>query len=100
MGADFSRWITHFTREVYRNWIMPQPALMGMRGHVDIEFRVERDGTLSLCRVLNSSTNVAMDRAAKYALESSQFLPLPDDYGPSSVTMRASFFYNEAPSGS
>jgi TonB family protein len=71
-----------------------------MRGHVDIEFRVERDGSLSLCQVVNSSTNVGMDRAAKNALESSRFLPLPDDYGPPSVTMRASFFYNEAPSGS
>jgi TonB family protein len=100
MGADFSKWVTQFTREVYRNWIMPQPALMGMRGHVDIEFRVERDGSLSLCQVLNSSTNVAMDRSAKNALESSLFLPLPDDFGPPSVTMRASFFYNEAPSGS
>jgi len=100
MGADFSRWITHFTREVYRNWNMPQPALMGMRGHVDIQFTVERDGSLSQCQILNSSTNIAMDKAAKYALESSRFLPLPDDYGPPSVTMRASFFYNEAPSGS
>jgi hypothetical protein len=41
-----------------------------------------------------------MDRSAKNALESSLFLPLPDDFGPPSVTMRASFFYNEAPSGS
>jgi TonB family protein len=100
MGADFTVWINHFKNEVYRNWILPQPALMGMRGHVDIEFRVERDGSLSLCRILTSSTNIALDRAAKNALESSRFLPLPDDYGPPSVTMRASFFYNEAPAGS
>jgi TonB family protein len=100
MGADFTLWINHFKNEVYRNWIMPQPALMGMRGHVDIEFTVERDGSLSQCRILTSSTNPALDKAAKNALESGRFLPLPDDYGPPSVTMRASFFYNEAPAGS
>ncbi len=101
MGADFSAWITHFTREVYRNWIMPQPALMGMRGHVDIEFTVERDGSLSQePRILVSSGIPALDKAAKSALESSTFLPLPADYGPKSVTIRASFFYNEAPAAS
>ena len=100
LGADFTLWINQFKNEVYRNWILPQAALMGMRGHVDIEFRVERDGSLSLCQVLTSSTNSALDKAAKNALESSRFLPLPDDYGPPSVTMRASFFYNEAPAGS
>ena len=99
-GADFTPWINHFKNEVYRNWIMPQPALMGMRGHVDIEFTVERDGSLSLCRILTSSTILALDKAAQKALESSNFLPLPDDFGPPRVTMRASFFYNEAPAGS
>jgi TonB family protein len=100
MGADFSLWITHFTREVYRNWIMPQPALLGMRGHVDVDFTVERNGSVSLCRVITSSGNAALDKAAKNAIESGRFLPLPDDYGPPYVTMRATFFYNEAPSGS
>jgi TonB family protein len=71
-----------------------------MSGHGELEFRVERDGTLSLCRILNSSGIVAMDRSVKNALESSQFLPLPDDYGPSSITFRIRFSYNEAPSGS
>jgi TonB family protein len=71
-----------------------------MRGHVDIEFTVERDGSLSLCQILTSSTVSSLDKAAKNALESSRFLPLPEDYGPPRVTMRASFFYNEAPAGS
>ena len=50
-GADFTAWINHFKNEVYRNWIVPQPALMGFRGHVDIEFMVERDGTISSLRI-------------------------------------------------
>jgi periplasmic protein TonB len=100
LGADFTVWINHWKNEVYRNWIMPQPAIMGTRGHVDIEFTVERDGRLSQCRILMSSGTPALDKAAKNALESGRFLPLPSDYGPKSVTMRASFFYNEGPGAS
>jgi TonB family protein len=100
MGADFTVWINHFKNEVYRNWILPQPALMGMRGHVDVEFTVERDGSLSNLRLVTSSGNPALDKAAMNSLSSSRLLPLPSDYGPTNVTMRASFFYNEGPAAS
>ena len=100
-GADFSLWINTFKNEVYRNWIVPQPALLGSaRGHVDFEFTVERNGSMSALRMLKSSGTNALDRAAQFALSGSRFLPLPDDYGPPRVTMQVSFFYNEAPQGS
>jgi len=51
-GADFTSWINQFKNEVYRNWIVPQAALLGFRGHVDLEFSVERDGTLANLRML------------------------------------------------
>ena len=76
-GADFTLWVNHFKNEVYRNWIVPQPALMGFRGHVDFEFTVERDGTMSALRMLKSSGTPALDRAAQNALAGSRFLPLP-----------------------
>ncbi|HVQ31050.1 MAG TPA: TonB family protein [Vicinamibacteria bacterium] len=97
MGADFTAWLQQFKTEVYRNWIMPQAATFGIRGHVDIEFTVERDGSLSQCRILTTSGNPALDKSAKNSLESSMFLPLPSDFGPKNVTMRASFWYNEGP---
>jgi protein TonB len=100
-GADFSLWINTFKNEVYRNWIVPQPALLGSaRGHVDFEFTVERNGSMSALRMLKSSGTNALDRAAQFALTGSRFLPLPDDYGPPRVTMQVTFFYNEAPQGS
>ena len=99
-GADFTRWINHFKNEVYRNWIVPQPALLGFTGQVDFEFTVERDGTMSALRVLRSSGTVALDRAAQNALSSSRLLALPDDYGPPRITMPVTFFYNEGPQGS
>jgi protein TonB len=99
-GADFTVWINHFKNEVYRNWIVPQPALLGFRGHVDIEFTVERNGTLSSLRQLKSAGQPALDRAAANALLGSRLLPLPADYGPSSVTIQVTFYYNEGPSQS
>ena len=99
-GADFTLWINTFKNEVYRNWIMPQAALFGFRGHVDFEFTVERDGSVSALRMLKSSGTPSLDRAAQNALTSSRYLPLPDDYGPPRVTMQVTFFYNEAPQGS
>ena len=55
---------------------------MGFRGHVDIEFTVERDGAVSEVRLLKSSGTPALDRAAQNALPSSRLLPLPADYAP------------------
>ena len=99
-GADFTLWINRFKDEVYRNWIVPQAALFGaVRGHVDFEFTVERDGSVSALRLVKSSGTASLDRAAQNALSSSRLLPLPDDYGPPRVTMTVSFFYNEAPQG-
>jgi len=99
-GADFTRWVNHFKNEVYRNWIVPQPALLGFRGSVQFEFRVERDGTMSDLRMLRTSGTTALDRAAQNALTGSRLLPLPADYGPPRITMQVTFFYNEGPQGS
>jgi periplasmic protein TonB len=99
-GADFTRWVNHFKNEVYRNWIVPQPALLGFRGRVDFEFTIERDGTMTGLRMIHSSGTPALDRAAQNALSGSRLLPLPDDYGPQRITMQVTFFYNEGPQGS
>jgi len=63
-GADFTVWINHFKNEIYRNWLMPQAVLLGIRGHVDLEFTVERDGSVTNVRLLKSAGNPALDKAA------------------------------------
>jgi protein TonB len=100
-GADFTLWINRFKDEVYRNWTIPEAANLGAaRGHVDFEFTVERDGTMSSLRMLKSSGTASLDRAAEFALRGSRLLPLPDDYGPPRVTMQVSFHYNDVIQGS
>jgi protein TonB len=97
-GADFTAWINHWRTEVYRNWIVPQAVLYGFRsGHVDFEFTVERDGTMSALRMLKSSGVGALDRAAENALRGSRYLPLPGDYRPPRLTLQVTFLYNETP---
>jgi protein TonB len=98
-GADFTVWLQHFKTEVYRNWIVPTAAIMGFGGHVDLEFTVERDGTMTNLRMLKSSGTPALDRAAQNALLGSRFLPLPNDFGPPRVTMGVTFFYGSGPQG-
>ena len=49
----------------------------GFTGHVDFEFTVERDGSVSALRMLKSSGTQSLDRAAQYALSSSRYLPAP-----------------------
>jgi TonB family protein len=92
-GADFTEWINHFKDEVYRNWIVPQSALLGFKGDVDLAFVVARDGTLLDLTLERSSGTPALDRAARYAISGSRLLPLPADYGPNQITMRVRFIY-------
>ena len=99
-GADFTVWINHFKNQVYRNWIVPQAALLGYRGHVDFEFTIERDGSMSALRMLKSSGTSSLDRSARNSLTASRYMALPDDYGPPRVTMQVAFYYGEAPRGS
>ena len=99
-GADFSVWINDFKNQVYRNWNIPQSVMLGYRGHVDFEFTLERDGSMSALRMLKSSGTSSLDRAARNSLTASRFMALPDDYGPPRVTMQVTFFYNEGPRGS
>lgn len=95
-GADFTAWINQFKNEVYRNWIVPQSALLGARGHVDVAFVVRRDGTVESLVIAKSSGVAALDRAAANAIRSSRLPPLPADYRPDRFPIEVTFFYNEA----
>ena len=98
-GADFTVWLDRFKNEVYRNWLIPQAVLLGIRGHVDLEFTVERDGSVTGLKLVKSIGNAALDKAAANAILAGRFLPLPSDFAPPRVTMQVSFFYGEGPQG-
>jgi TonB family protein len=99
-GADFTVWLNQFKNEVYHNWIIPQQQLVGFRGHVDLEFTVERDGTTSSIRMVKSSGTPSLDPAAENARRGSRFLSLLRNFVPGQVTTQVTFFYDEKPRGS
>jgi TonB family protein len=94
-GADFTAWINHWRNELYRNWIAPEAAVLGyFNGCVAaFEYVVERDGSVSSLRLMNSTGSRAMDKAAENALRGARFLPLPQDYAPPRVKMGLAFLY-------
>ncbi len=97
-GADFTLWINHFKNELYRNWSERGAAIPdSIRGHVDFEFIIERNGSMSALRMLKSSGISSLDQAAREVLSASAFNELPNDYKPPRVTMQVTCFYNEAP---
>jgi periplasmic protein TonB len=100
LGADFTSWINRFKNEVYRNWIVPQVAMIGWRGEVEFDFTVGRDGSMTNLTMLRSSGTPSLDRAARNALMGAILMELPADYGPPSVTMRVTFYYGTPPQGS
>jgi TonB family protein len=96
-GADFTEWVQRFKNEVYRNWILPPSAALGGTGQVDFEFVVDRNGTMTEVRLLESSGTPSYDRAARNALLASLLLPLPKDFAPATVAMRVGFVYGMRP---
>jgi len=97
-GADFTQWVQRFKNEVYRNWILPPSAALGIGGgEVDFEFVVDRSGRMTDVRMLDSSGTASLDRAARNALLASLLLPLPADFAPATVTMKVGFVYGMRP---
>jgi TonB family protein len=89
-GADFADWVAAFKVTVGQQWrVLEHDAA----GKVDLEFVVERDGSMSAMRVVESSGSLSLDRAAASALGTSRFLPLPEAYPSQSVMMRVSLVH-------
>ena len=90
LGADFADWVAAFKLTVGQQWGLIEDAAAGK---VDVEFVVERDGSMSAMRVFESSGSLSLDRAAVTALGSSRFLPLPEAYPSESVMMRVTLVH-------
>ena len=90
LGADFADWVAAFKVTVGQQWGLIEDAAAGK---VDVEFVVERDGSMSAMRVFESSGSLSLDRAAVTALGGSRFLPLPEAYPSQNVMMRVTLVH-------
>jgi TonB family protein len=94
-GADFGSWVRRWRAQVYRNWLLPQAAMV-MHGHVSIRFTVHRNGEVTDIAIVQPSTVDAFNRAAYGAIYSSNPTPaLPADYPLDTLDITATFYYNE-----
>jgi TonB family protein len=98
-GVDFSAYMRRLHNDIQRNWdpLIPQevqPPLM-KRGIVGIRFTILPDGQIGDIKLETTSGDVALDKAAWYAITSEgQFPPLPRQYHGPSLDLRVGFYYN------
>ena len=99
MGVDFGPYLSRVLQNVRENWynLIPEVARAPImkQGKVTIEFAIEKNGQIAGMRLVSSSGDVALDRAAWGGITASnRFQPLPGEYGGQYLALRFHFFYN------
>jgi TonB family protein len=74
-GFDISPWAQLLVNIIQRNWVLPPADAAKASGRVGITIIVDGGGQLSTVRLINSSSNQLLDRAALDAIARS--LPFP-----------------------
>lgn len=74
-GFDISPWAQLLVNIIQRNWVLPPSDAAKASGRVGITIIVDGSGQLSTVRMINSSSNQLLDRAALDAIARS--LPFP-----------------------
>lgn len=103
-GVDFQAYVKDMVRSIRRNWYAVIPAgarpPLNTKGCVTIEFAVERDGRLAGMKLVQSSGDATLERAAWAGITtSSPFRPLPEQFTGESLALRFHFHYNPAQRG-
>jgi len=97
-GVDFRPYLLEVLAAVRRNWfaVYPESARMGLRGKVEAQFVIAKDGSVpKLVIVLHSIP--ALERAAVAGIDASHpFPPFPADYSGDRIVLKLTFSYNMA----
>jgi TonB family protein len=101
-GFDFGPYLQEVLRTVRINWysFIPESAKQPLmkKGKVDIEFAIMKDGTLAGIRLVGSSGDQELDRAAWGGIMTSSPLPpLPAAFHGTNLALRFHFYYNPEP---
>ena len=99
LGVDFGPYMKrlHFTVQNHWDPLIPIAALPPVmkKGIVVIEFSITKDGKVEGMKLISSSGDVSLDRAAWGAVTDAIPLPnLPVKFTGQYLTIRASFYYN------
>lgn len=96
---DPSAYMRRLHNDIQRNWepLIPEEvqAPLMKKGIVGIRFIIARDGEIADIKLETPSGDVALDKAAWYAITSEgQFPPLPKEFTGPQLELRVGFFYN------
>jgi TonB family protein len=99
MGVDFGPYLQRLKVTVQSHWepLIPESALPPVmkKGILVIEFAITKDGKVIGMRLISSSGDVALDRAAWGAITGAiPFNPLPNAFGGEYLLLRGRFYYN------
>ena len=103
-GVDFQEYLKTVVRTVRRNWYAVIPAdarpPLSKKGCAAIEFAIEKDGRLTGMKLVQSSGDATLERAAWAGITaSSPFRPLPEQFTGQSLALRFHFHYNPGQRG-
>jgi TonB family protein len=96
---DPSAYMRRLHDDIQRNWnpLIPEEvqAPLMKKGITGIRFVILRDGQIGDIKLESPSGDVALDKAAWYAITSEgQFPPLPKEFHGPQLELRVGFFYN------
>jgi TonB family protein len=100
-GVDFSHYLRdNVLATIRHNWhsTIPESA-QWKKGEVAIEFAVKKDGSVAGMKLVTSSGDVTLDRAAWAGIVASAPFPtLPEEFKGDYLALRLHFLYNPTPS--
>jgi len=96
MGVDFGPYLQRVLHDVKQNWYLAIPESAQMKkGKLSIEFAITKDGKVAGMKLVATSGDVPLDRAAWSGIAASDpFPPLPSEFGGQYLALRFTFFYN------
>jgi len=102
MGVDFGPYLQRVLHDVRQNWyaVIPEAAMPPIlkKGKVSIEFAITKDGRVAGLRLVGSSGDPSLDRAAWAGITTSDPFPaLPREFGGPYLALRFHFYYNPGP---
>jgi TonB family protein len=95
-GVDFGPYIQRILQDVRQNWYLLIPPSAEMKkGKLAIEFAITKDGQVAGMKLIATSGDTALDRAAWGGITASDpFPPLPTEFGGQYLALRFRFYYN------
>ena len=96
MGVDFGPYLQRVLHDVRENWYNAIPESAQMKhGNLIIEFAITKDGQVAGMKLVTTSGDSPLDRAAWAGITGSDpFPPLPAEFGGQYLALRFRFFYN------